>query len=53
MVHEIICAFDINKSLGPDSLPIYILKLFFSECMVQIVNLSFTTGRFTEFCKIA
>ena len=46
----------INKSFGPNSLHIYILKLcghFFSECMIKIVNLSFTTGIVPEFFKIA
>ena len=55
-IQEIICAFNINKSLGLNSSPIYILKLcghFFSECMIKIANLSFTTGIFPEFCKIA
>ena len=55
-IQEMICAFNINKTLGPNSLHIYILKFcghFFSECLIKFVNLSFTTGIFPEFCKIA
>ena len=47
---------DLNKSLGPNSIPIYIMKLcnvFFSYCLLKIVNLSFVTGIFPDLCKIA
>ena len=47
---------DLNKSLGPNSIPIYIMKLcnvFFSNCLLKIVNLSFVTGIFPDLCKIA
>ena len=45
-----------NKSLGPNSLPIYILKIdthFFSEKLCDIANLSFITGIFPDLCKTA
>ena len=45
-----------NKSLGPNSVPIYILKVhnsFFSEKLSKIINLSFATGIFPDLCKIA
>ena len=47
---------DLNKSLGPNSIPIYIMKLcnaFFSNGLLKIVNLSFVTGIFPDLCKIA
>ena len=55
-IFNIIQAFDMNKSLGPNSLPIYILKIannFFSEKLCDIANLSFTTGIFPDLCKTA
>ena len=51
-IHDIIKSMDLNKSLGPNSIPIYIMKLcnaFFSNCLLKIVNLSFVT----DLCKIA
>ena len=45
-----------NKSLGPNSVPIYIIKIyirFFSEKLSHIINLSFATGIFPDLCKIA
>ena len=45
-----------NKSLGPNSVPIYILKVYnslFSEKLSKIINLSFATGNFPDLCKIA
>ena len=45
-----------NKSLGPNSVPIYILKVcnsFFSEKLSKIINLSFATGIFPDLCKMA
>ena len=54
-IHNIISAIDLNKSLGPNSIPIYIVKLcngFFSSCLLKIVNLSFVTGIFPDLCKI-
>ena len=55
-IHGIINSMDSNKSLGPNSIPIYIMKLcndFFSSCLVKIVNLSFLIGIFPDLCKIA
>ena len=55
-VFDIIQSFDINKALGPNSIPIYILKIsnnFFSEKLSDIANLSFETGIFPDLCKIA
>ena len=47
---------DSNKSFGPNSIPTYIMKLcniFFSSCLLKVVNLSFATGIFPDLCKIA
>ena len=55
-IHDIIKSMDLNKSLGPNSILIYIMKLcnaFFSNCQLKIVNLSFVTGIFPDLCKIA
>ena len=38
-----------NTSLGPNSVPIYILKVYNSS---KIINLSFATGIFPDLCKI-
>ena len=51
-----ILAFDIKKSLGPNSIPVYILKianLFFSNKLCDIINLSFKTCIFPVLCKLA
>ena len=53
---DIILAFDIKKSLGPNSIPVYILKIansFFSNKLCDIINLSFQTCIFPELCKLA
>ena len=45
-IYDIISAFDIKKSLGPNSIPVYILKIsnnFFSNKLTDII-LSFRTG---------
>ena len=45
-----------NKSLGPNSIPAYMMKLcniFFSSCLLKVVNLSFAAGIFPDLCKIA
>ena len=50
-IHGIINSMDLNKSLGPNSIPIYIMKLcnhFFSSCLVKILNLSFLTEIFPD-----
>ena len=55
-IFNIILSFDIKKSLGPNSIPIYILKIanqFFSDKLCAIVNLSFQTGIFPDLCKLA
>ena len=55
-VFNIILSFDLNKSLGPNSIPIYILKisnLFFSHKLSDIANLCFETGVFPDLCKVA
>ena len=49
-------SFDSHKSLGPYSIPIYILKIenkLFSDLPTGIVNLSFKTGIFPDRCKLA
>ena len=53
---DIILAFDIKKSLGPNSIPVYILKIansFFSNKLCDIINLSFQTCIFPDLCKVA
>ena len=55
-VAEIIQSLDINKSLGPNSLPVHIFKIckvFLSTCLLEIANLSFNTGIFPKLCKAA
>ena len=52
---DIILAFDIKKSLGPNTIPIYILKianLFFSIKLCDIINLSFKTCIVPDLCKL-
>ena len=53
---KIILSFDSNKSTGPNSIPIYILKAFnnfFSSILCKIINLVFETGIFPDLCKLA
>ena len=55
-IYDIILKLDINKSLGPNSIPIYILKIcneFFSTYLTKIANISFITGIFPDLCKLA
>ena len=55
-IFDIIKILDINKSTGPNSIPVFILKIFncfFSEHLSNIINLSFTTGLFPDLCKLA
>ena len=55
-IFDLILSFDINKSLGPNSILIYILKInnnIFSEQLANIVNLSFKTGIYPDLCKLA
>ena len=51
-IFDIIIAL-VNKSLGSNSVPIYILNRFFSEKLSKIINLSFATGIFPDLCEIA
>ena len=53
---KIIKSFSNNKWIGPNSLPTPILKNFaevLSFPISYLVNLSFATGDFPNFCKIA
>ena len=53
---DIILAFDGKKSSGPNTIPVYILKIsycFFSDKLYHIVNLSFKAGIFPDLCKLA
>ena len=55
-IFKIIASLDKSKSLGPNSLPIYILKLynnFFSEKLAKIINVAFATSIFPELLKLA
>ena len=55
-IQEIILTFDSNKSTGPNSIPIYILKAFnnfFSSILCKIINLVFEKGIFPDLCKLA
>ena len=53
---DIILAFHIKKSLGPNSIPVYKLKIsnnFFSNKLCSIINLPIKTGIFPDLCKLA
>ena len=55
-IFDIILAFDFKKSVGPYSIPLYVLKiasLFFAGKLCDIINLSFKTGIFPDLCKLA
>ena len=55
-IFDIILAFNAMKTLGPNSIPIFILKIsnnFFSDVLTDIVNLSFKTGIFPDLCKLS
>ena len=55
-IFDIILSFDLKKSLCPNSIPIYILKIsnnFLSAALAEIINLSFKTGIFPDLCKLA
>ena len=55
-IFDLILAFDNKKSLGPNSIPIYILKIsnnLFSDLLTEIANLSFKTGIFPDLCKLS
>ena len=53
---DIILHLDLNKYIGPNSLPTFIVKLcteFFSTYLTKILNITFTTGIFPDLCKLA
>ena len=55
-ISDLISSLDSHKSLGPNSLPTFILQssnLFFAEKLSSIINLSFETGMFPDLCKVA
>ena len=55
-IDKIIDTLDINKSTGPNSIPVYILKIlkhFFSSWLSKIINLSFEISIFPDILKIA
>ena len=55
-VEKIIDALDMNKSTGPNSVPVFILKIlkpFFSFWLSKLVNLCFDIGTFPDILKIA
>ena len=55
-IFDLILAFDNKKSLSPNSIPIYILKIsnhLFSDLLTEMVNLSFKTGIFPALCKLS
>ena len=55
-IYDIISAFDIKKSLGPNSIPVYILNISdnsFPDKLTYITSLSFRTGIFPDLCKLA
>ena len=55
-IKEIIHSLDINKSLGPNSVPVFILKVcdhLFAHYLSAIINISFVTGIFPDLCKVA
>ena len=55
-VEKLIDGLDINKSTGPNSIPVFILKLlkkFFSYWLTQLINLYFKMGIFPDILKIA
>ena len=55
-VEKIIDTLDIKKSTGPNSIPVFILKIlkpFFSFWLSKLVNLCFEIGIFPDILKIA
>ena len=55
-IFDIILAFNARKTLGPNSIHIFILKIsnnFFSDVLTDIVNLSFKTGIFPDLSKLS
>ena len=55
-MEKIIDILDINKSTGPNSIPVYILKIlksFLSNWLSKIINLTFEVSIFLDIFKIA
>ena len=55
-IEKLIDALDVKKSTGPNSIPVFILKIlkpFFSFWLSQLINLSFKVGIFPDILKIA
>ena len=55
-IETLIDALDIKKSTGPNSVPVFILKIlkpFFSSWLSELINLSFNVGIFPDILKIA
>ena len=55
-VEKLIDALDIKKSTGPNSIPIFLLKIykqFLSYWLSKLVNLSFEVGEFPDILKVA
>ena len=55
-IEKIIDTLDLNKSTGPNSFPVYILKIlkpFFSNWLSKIINLTFEVSIFPDFLKLA
>ena len=55
-ISDLISSLDTHKSLGPNSIPTFLLKsskLIFSELLSSIINLSFESGIFPDLCKVA
>ena len=55
-IEKLIDALDIKKSSGPNSIPVFILKIskpFFSFWLSQLINLSFSCGVFPDILKLA
>ena len=55
-ISDLISSLDSHKSLGPNSIPVFILQssnLFFADKLSSIINLSFETGTFPDLCKVA
>ena len=49
-------AFNLNKAIGPNSIPVIILKETkkeISEPLSTLINLSFDTGKFPSYLKLA
>ena len=55
-IEKIINSLDADKSTGPNSIPVFILKIlkpFFSFWLTQLINLSFEVSTFPDLLKTA